>query len=86
MGESYLASLLLTGGVCLGFAMHALMLARHLRQRAYVCLTFLSLLEAFYCICSYGLYREVRPTAAMNWMMVSSESLACESLRMSETP
>jgi signal transduction histidine kinase len=67
MGESYLASLLLTGGVCLGFAMHALMLARHLRQRAYVCLTLLSLFEAVYCVCAYGFYREIRPAMALRW-------------------
>jgi hypothetical protein len=67
VGETYFASFLLTGGVCLGFAMHALMLARQTRQRAYVCLTLLSLLEAGYCVASYGYFRELRPLVAMRW-------------------
>ena len=67
MREPYFASLLLTGGVCLGFAMHALMLARQSRQRVYGWLTLISLLEAAYCVVSAGFMREFRPSAAIHW-------------------
>ncbi len=67
MNEWYWASLLLAGGICLGFAMHALMLARQSRQRAYAWLTLLSLLEAGYCVASYGYSRELRAPIAMRW-------------------
>jgi signal transduction histidine kinase len=67
LNEWYVASLLLTGGICLGFAMHALMLARQSRERAYLCLAILSLLEAAYCIASYGTVREPRPAIALRW-------------------
>ncbi len=67
MEEPYLASMLMTGGVCLGFAMHALMVARQSRQRAYVFLTLLSLLECGYCVAAYAFRRELRPLVAMAW-------------------
>ena len=67
MRETYSASLLLTAGVCLGFAMHALMLARQSRQRIYVWLTLISLLEAGYCVAGYGLRCELRPEVAVRW-------------------
>src|SRR5450432_1853217 len=67
MRETYSASLLLTAGVCLGFAMHALMLARQSRQRIYVWLTLISLLEASYCVAGYGLRGELRPEVAIRW-------------------
>jgi signal transduction histidine kinase len=67
MREAYFASILLTGGVCLAFAMHALMLARQSRQRVYVWLTLISLLEALYCVCVYGSLRELRPEVAIRW-------------------
>jgi signal transduction histidine kinase len=67
MRETYLASILLTGGVCLGFAMHALMLARQSRLRLYMWLTLISLLEAVYCVCIYAALRELRPDVALGW-------------------
>jgi signal transduction histidine kinase len=67
LSEWYFASLLLTGGICLGFAMHALMLARQSRQRPYLWLALLSWLEAGYCITIYGCLRELRPTVALRW-------------------
>jgi signal transduction histidine kinase len=68
MSEAYQASILLTGGVCLGFAMHAFMLARQSRQRAYLWLALLSVLEAGYCVAGYGYFREIRPVVALRWV------------------
>ena len=67
LNEWYVATLLLTGGICLGFGMHAVMLARQSRERAYVWLALLSLLEAAYCVVHYGYVREVRPAIALHW-------------------
>jgi signal transduction histidine kinase len=67
MRESYLASLLLTGGVCFGFAVHALMLAKQSRQRMYLWLTLLSLFEAAYCVTLYAGLREPRPEVAIHY-------------------
>jgi signal transduction histidine kinase len=67
MGQTYSASLLVTAGVCLGFAMHALMLARQSRQRIYVWLMLISLLEAGYCVAGYGLRGELQPDVAVRW-------------------
>jgi signal transduction histidine kinase len=66
VNDAYTASLLLCGGLCVGFAMHALMLARQTRERVYVWLAILSLLEAGYGIASYGM-REARPETAFHW-------------------
>jgi len=67
MREAYFGSLLVTGGVCLGFAMHALMLARQSRERVYVWLTLISVVQAAYCVALYGCLRDVRPVVAMRW-------------------
>jgi signal transduction histidine kinase len=67
MRESYFASLLLTGGVCFGFAVHALMLARQSRQRVYVWLALLSCFEAAYSVTAYGALREPRPEVAIHY-------------------
>jgi signal transduction histidine kinase len=66
VNDAYVASLLLAGGLCLGFAMHASMLARQTRERVYVWLAVLSVLEAGYCVASYGM-RVGRPETAMHW-------------------
>jgi signal transduction histidine kinase len=65
--ESYFASLLLTGGVCFGFAVHALMLAKQSRQRMYLWLTFLSFFEAAYCVTAYIALREPRGEVAIHY-------------------
>jgi signal transduction histidine kinase len=67
LNDWYVASLLITGGICLGFAMHALMLARQSRDRVYSWLALVSLLEAGYCAASYGYMREPRPEIALRW-------------------
>jgi signal transduction histidine kinase len=67
MSEAYFVTLLLAGGVCLGFALHALMLARHSREHVYVYLILLALFEAAYCIVAYGYFRELRPSIALRW-------------------
>jgi signal transduction histidine kinase len=67
MRETYFASLLLTAGVCLGFAMHAFMLARQSRQRVYLWLTLISLLEAAFCACLYASLRSTSPEVAIGW-------------------
>jgi signal transduction histidine kinase len=67
MRELYFASLLLTGGVCFGFAVHALMLARQSRQRVYLWLALLSCVEAAYCVTAYGALREPRPQVAIHY-------------------
>lgn len=48
--DSYFVSLLIVGGACIGFALHATSLAVQSRQRRYVYLTLLALLEAGYCL------------------------------------
>jgi signal transduction histidine kinase len=67
MRETYFASLLVTGGVCLGFAMHAFMLAKQSRQRMYLWLSLLSLLEVAYCVSVYGALTELRPPMVVRW-------------------
>jgi signal transduction histidine kinase len=67
MIEAFIASELLTGGVGLGFAMSAMMLAIQSRQRAYVWLALLSFLQAGWCIASYGYLYEARPVLALAW-------------------
>jgi signal transduction histidine kinase len=67
MRESYFASFLFAGGVCLAFAAHALMLARQTRQRMYLWLALLSCFEAAYCVAAYGALREPRPEVAIHY-------------------
>jgi signal transduction histidine kinase len=67
VSEAYFASLLLTGGVCLGFAVHGLLLSRQSRSRRYTCLTLLALLEAAYCVTTYGYFRQLEPARALPW-------------------
>lgn len=50
MTDRYFASLLVVGGVCTGFALHAAGLAFQTRTRRYVSLMVLALLEAAYCV------------------------------------
>lgn len=67
MGEPYFASLLLTAGICLGFAVHAASLALHRPRRRYVELMLLSLLQAAYCTITYYYFRETLPERALPW-------------------
>ena len=66
MREVYFASILLTGGVCLAFAMHALMLARQSRQRVYLWLTLIAARGALLRM-RLRLLRELRPEVAIRW-------------------
>lgn len=67
LGQPYLVSLLLAGGLCLGFAVHAASLAQHRKQARYVYLTLLSLLQGAYCVVTYGYFRETASSAALPW-------------------
>ena len=67
MFQALYASQLLTGGVCLGFAMNALMMGTQSKQRVYFWLAVLSLLQAGYCVASYGAQTEADPALAMRW-------------------
>jgi len=67
VAEGYFASLLLTGGVCVGFAVHGLLLTWQSRSRRYACLTLLALLEAAYCVTAYGYFRQLQPALALPW-------------------
>jgi signal transduction histidine kinase len=61
----YSATLLLSAGVCLGFALNALMLLWQSRQRRYAYLLVLSLLEAAYCATAYAYFLETQPLRAL---------------------
>src|SRR5580658_840031 len=65
MKDVYSATLLLSAGVCLGFALNALMLLWQSRQRRYAYLLLLSLLEAAYCTTAYAYFREAEPARAL---------------------
>jgi len=67
VSDWYFASLLVTAGACLGFALHAADLAFQKRGRSYVYLLALSLLEGAYCVVAYRYLRETRPEAALRW-------------------
>ena len=70
MIEAFIASELLAGGVGLGFATSAMMLAIQSRQRAHIWLALLSFLQAGWCIASYGYLYEARPALALAWARV----------------
>ncbi len=67
MSDWYFASLLVTAGTCLGFALHAADLALQKRGRSYVYLLALSVLEGVYCLVTYRYLRESTPEAALRW-------------------
>ena len=67
MSDWYFASLLVTAGVCLGFALHALDLACQARGRSYVHLLALSVLEGAYCLLTYRYLSETSPARALRW-------------------
>ncbi|HVH46984.1 MAG TPA: ATP-binding protein [Labilithrix sp.] len=67
MSDWYFASLLVTAGACLGFALHAVDLAFQKRGRSYVYLVALSLLEGAYCLVAYRYLRETSPERALRW-------------------
>lgn len=67
MTEQYFASLLIVGGVCLGFALHALSLAARTRDPRYGYLLALALLEGVYCIVAWRYLSLTDSAAARPW-------------------
>ncbi|MGH7271206.1 MAG: histidine kinase dimerization/phospho-acceptor domain-containing protein, partial [Polyangiaceae bacterium] len=66
MTDVYFASLLVSGGVCLGFALHSWTLLRRSSGRSHRLLLVLSLLEAAYCMTAYAYFRELDPARALH--------------------
>lgn len=67
MSDWYFATLLVTTGACVGFALHAADLALQARGRSYIHLLALSVLEGAYCVVTYRYLRETSPVAALRW-------------------
>lgn len=67
MTEQYFASLLIVGGVCIGFALHALSLAVRTRDPRYGYLLALALLEGVYCIVAWRYLSLLDSVAARPW-------------------
>lgn len=67
MGDEYLVSFLIVGGVCIGFAMHAASLAYQTRRKRYVYLTLLALLEAAYCFVGWRYFSLTDGVRALPW-------------------
>jgi signal transduction histidine kinase len=67
MSDVYLASLLVTAGACIGFALHAANVALQTRSRRDVYLLVLALLEGGYCLVSYRYLGEKDGTRALPW-------------------
>ncbi|MDB4994668.1 MAG: hypothetical protein JWM74_2100 [Myxococcaceae bacterium] len=67
MTDQYFLSFLIVGGVCLGFAMHAVSLALQTRQLRYVHLALLALLEAAYCFVGWRYFTLTEGSLALRW-------------------
>ena len=67
MTDSYLVSLLVTGGICVGFGVHAGSLAMQTRQRRHVYLALLAMLEAAYCLFAWRYLSLVDAGLARVW-------------------
>ncbi len=67
MSEWYFASLLVMMGGCLAFALHAGTLAAQTRERRYVHLLALAILEGGYCFVTYRYFRETTSARALPW-------------------
>jgi signal transduction histidine kinase len=67
MSDAYFTSLLLIAGTCLGFALHAATLASQTRNRQYLQLFLLSLLEAAYCGIAYRYFSLNDSAEARPW-------------------
>ena len=63
MTDAYAMSLLVVGGVCVGFGLHAASLAIQTRLRRYGLLVLLALLEAGYCLSAWRYFsvHDARP-------------------------
>lgn len=67
MSDGYFLSLLVIGGVCLGFALHAASLAAQMRLRRYAYLMLLALLEAAYCLFAWRYFSLTDGQLARPW-------------------
>lgn len=67
MQSEYYLSFLVVGGVCLGFALHALSMAVQTRRLRYVYLLLLSLLEAGYCFAGWRYFTTTESDLALPW-------------------
>lgn len=67
MTDEYFQSLLIVGGVCIGFALHSASLAGRANQRRHLHLLLLALLEAAYCIVALRYLRMVDEGLARPW-------------------
>jgi signal transduction histidine kinase len=65
--DQYNVSFLVVGGVCVGFAMHALSLATQTRRIRYLYLALLALLEAAYCFVAWRYFSLTDGHLALPW-------------------
>src|SRR4051812_25764168 len=67
MRELYFASLLLSAGTCIALALQAAALAAQTRNRQYLRLFFLSILEALYCALAHRYLNSQSASEAAPW-------------------
>lgn len=67
VSSEYFLSFLIVGGVCLGFALHALSLTLQTRRLRYAYLMLLSLLEAGYCFTGWAYFTSTEGREALPW-------------------
>src|SRR5262245_7977162 len=67
MTDNYFVTLLVIGGVCVGFALHAASLAIRTRLARYVYLMLLALLEGAYCIFAWRYFSQTDSELARPW-------------------
>src|SRR5687768_7804005 len=69
----YISSILVAGGFCLGLAYNAgCVVFKTPGEKQYLYLTYLALLEAFYCLFVVPYFRETDPVGALRWILMVS--------------
>ncbi len=67
MSDWYLGSLLVMAGACVGFGVQAANLALQTRERRYLYLLALAMMESAYCLVTYSYFRETVSAKALLW-------------------